>query len=102
MGNQHQITPSELVELALAFQDAWGAPMQATLTFDRARGGKEQMQLLVKVSVERNGSVEPVEFRSSLQWPTSTHSSVLAALVWLMHNVDQQIDAYRVLEQFGA
>lgn len=102
MAQGNAITPTDLIELALQFQDGWGAPLETVMTFQRTTQGKEQMQLRVKTAVERQGRTEPIEFTSSIQWPTNSHSSVLAAIVWLMHNVDQQIDAYRTLEQFGA
>lgn len=102
MSQHNAIKPTELIELALQFQDAWGSPLEAALTFRRTTQGKEEMQLRVKTLVPRDDRPEPVEFTASMQWPTSSHSSVLAALVWLMHNVDQQIDAYNTLAQFGA
>lgn len=95
------ITPTEMIHLALAFQEAWESNATISLSFRTSAKGKEELHLTVSTLVSIAGKDDDVSFSASGLWPNSGHSSLLGYIVWLLHNVDQQIDAYLHLLNFG-
>lgn len=101
MALMQAIGPKEMIDLMLAFEAGWESSATVTITFCTTKKGEPQAQLRVSTVLAREGVPDGVDFSAGMAWPNSGHSSMLAAMVWLAHNVDQQIDAYRALEGFG-
>lgn len=98
----HAIKPTEMIELALAFQQAWESNATLTITFRTDVKGRALLELTVSTAIKVEHHDEPVSFSTSGVWPNTGHSSLLGYIVWSLHNVDQQVDAYLHLLSFGA
>jgi len=102
MASSAPLGPKEMIDLLLAFEAGWGSSAKVLITFSTNRKGEGVAHLRVWTVLPREGVPDGVDFGAGLDWPTTGHSSMLGAMVWLAHNVDQQIDAYRALEAMGA
>lgn len=97
------VDPPGMLDLLLWWEDIEGESGRL-LTVKMTRAATTPGRFVTCVVEARKPSIDAAvvpEAAAQLRWPTASHKTVLAALLWLMMDVQQQLEASDSLNLFS-
>ncbi len=98
---QSGLTPKELAKLTQEFEISTGYVYEVRLRPKVRRNDTPGWVIQVVASTLDHSRKGLVDYSVMIEWPTSSHSTMLGAMLALMYQVEAEIDASKALDKLG-